>query len=73
MGLSVFDKYLGACLFQHKYIEEARPLKWTYEEDEVLLDYHTSYLGSHFIDRLLGKNKNSLFSTISRAEKKKLR
>jgi len=35
-----------------------RTLKWTFAEDEVIIDYHTSYLNQAFEKKLLGFKTN---------------
>jgi len=34
-------------------MEKTRELKWTIEDEEVFIDYHTSYVGDHFYDQVL--------------------
>ena len=53
MELKIFLKYLDFCFFKHKSMEKTRELKWTIEDEEVFIDYHTSYVGDHFYDQVL--------------------
>ena len=45
MELKVFEKYLDYCFFKHKNMKETKTIPWDYDEDEVYIDFHTSYLG----------------------------
>lgn len=37
-------------------MKEVREMRWDHDDDEHLLDYHTSYLGKAFYDRASKKD-----------------
>jgi len=40
-------------------MEKTRELKWTIDDEEVFIDYHTSYIGDHFYDQVLSQETSS--------------
>jgi len=40
-------------------MEKPKELKWNIEDEEVYIDYHTSYIGEHFYNQVLSKRTAS--------------
>ena len=40
-------------------MEKTHDLKWTVDDEEVVIDYHTSYIGDHFFEEVLLKETTS--------------
>jgi len=70
MELEVFFRYLDCCFFKHKSMEKPKELKWNIEDEEVYIDYHTSYIGDHFYNQVLSKRTAS-FTDQKKVEEEK--
>lgn len=53
MGLTIFEQYLDVCFYKHESLKQTKNVKWTLEGDEDFIDFHTSYIGNDFYQRLL--------------------
>ena len=51
-------------------MEKPKELKWNIEDEEVYIDYHTSYIGDHFYNQVLSKRTAS-FTDQKKVEEEK--
>ena len=47
-----FEAYLESCLFTHIKDQKTLSIPWNFEEKEVYIDYHSSYIGKDFYSKL---------------------
>jgi hypothetical protein len=52
MNLTLFERFLNVCTFKHVSMKDTKTLKWTFEEDEIFFDHHTSYTNEALFERL---------------------
>ena len=57
MGLCIFEKYLDTCMFKHACMNQTKAIKWVFTKDEAIVDFHTSYIGEQFLEKLLNFKK----------------
>jgi hypothetical protein len=53
LNMKIFEKYLESCFFKHISMRTTKTVRWVFEEDEAFVDFHTSYLGEEFYQKLL--------------------
>lgn len=51
MDIVSFYQYLDTCTFQHLNMHRTYEVEWTSNEEEIYLDYHTSFLGETFLKK----------------------
>lgn len=56
MELTSFHSFLDSCVFQLPKMRQIKEVKWNHKEDEIYVDYHTSYLSEHFYEKSHKKN-----------------
>jgi hypothetical protein len=71
-GLNTFDRYLDSCMFKHPRMMKTEMFKWEGDEEEMLIDHHTGYLGDDFKSELNQKLGNGYFYDINEALNKAL-
>jgi hypothetical protein len=69
MGLTVYEKYLGSCMFKHASMKQTKSLKWVFDKDEAFVDFHTSYIGDDFYEKLLNGRTKKAAEPKNRAQK----
>ena len=58
MNLPTFIEYFNSCMFKHPDMDSVIEAEWNFNEDEVFIGFHSSYIDKSFTSKYLSKKIN---------------